>query len=115
MALNTWLYPINSEWQDYWAGEIYSPGTTPSSPIIKYGPGKGLQFQGLIALQGDWAHTPLNTKVHPVRLKADDLINYISACSGKGPVTINIEIYQDGTIGEEALTVMEKIKQAIKK
>ena len=115
VALNSWLYPITSEWQDYWAGEIYSPGTIPSGPIIEHGPGKGLQFQGLLALQGDWAHTPLNQEVHPVRLKADTLINYIRACSGRGPVTINIEIYQDGTIGDEALAEMEKLKHALKK
>ena len=115
VALNTWLYPNVSEWQDYWAGEIYSPGTIPQDRVVKSGPGKNLQFHTLLALEADWAHTSLNSKVHPVRLSTSDLINYISSCHGKGPVTINIEIYQDGTISEEALTVMEKIRQQLKK
>jgi len=114
-ALNTWLYPNVSEWQDYWAGEIYSPGTIPQDRVVKSGPGKNLQFHALLALEADWAHTSLNSKVHPVRLPVNDLINYISSCNGKGPVTINIEIYQDGTIGEEALAAMEKIKKQLKK
>ena len=115
VALNSWLYPIVSEWQDYWAAEVYSPGTTPENTIVKSGPGKGLRFHSLIALQGDWVHSSLNSKVHPNRLSPEELINYISACEGKGPVTINIEIYQDGTIGEESMATMEKIKQQLKK
>jgi len=115
VALNSWLYPIVSEWQDYWAAEVYSPGTTPENTIVKSGPGKGLQFHSLIALQADWAHTSLNSKVDPNRLSAEEAIKYISACEGKGPVTINIEIYQDGTIGEESLAEMEKIKQELNK
>lgn len=115
VALNSWLYPNVSEWQDYWAGEVYSPGTTPENKIIRSGPGKGLQFHSLIALQGDWTHTQLNSKVHPNRLSATEIINFIAASEGKGPVTINIEIYQDGTIGEESLDTMEKIRQQLKK
>jgi len=115
LALNSWLYPIVSEWQDYWAAEIYTPGISPDNAIVNSGPGKGLQFQSLIALQGDWVHTPLNTKVHPNRLSPEEMIKYISSCEGKGPVTINIEIYQDGTIGEESLGNMKKLKQQLKK
>ena len=115
VALNSWLYPTVTEWQDYWAAEVYSPGTTPENTIVKSGPGKGLQFHSLIALQADWAHTSLNSKVDPNRLSAEEVIKYISACEGKGPVTINIEIYQDGTIGEESLAEMEKIKQELNK
>ena len=115
VALNSWLYPIVSEWQDYWASEIYSPGIIPEGHIVKSGPGRNLQFHALLALEGDWAHTSLNSKLDPNRLSTNDLINYISSCGGKGPVSINIEIYQDGTISEEALTAMEKIKQQLKK
>ena len=115
IALNSWLYPIVSEWQDYWAGEVYTPGVIPKDHIIKNGPGKGLQFHTLLALEDDWAHTALNTKIKSPRLQTDSLINYIAACQGKGPVTINIEIYQDGSIDEAALAEMEKIKQRFKK
>ncbi len=115
VALNSWLYPIVSEWQDYWAAEIYSPGTIPADRIVKFGPGRGLQFHALLALQADWAHTAINSKLDSDRLATNDLVNYISSCEGKGPVTINIEIYQDGSIGEESLAVMENIKQQLKK
>lgn len=115
VALNSWLYPTVSEWQDYWAGEVFSPGTTPADKIIQSGPGKGLQFHVLLAMQSDWAHTALNTKIQAPRLKANDILRYIKGCEGKGPVTINIEIYQDGTIDEESLSVMEQLKERFKK
>ena len=57
VALNSWLYPIVSEWQDYWAAEFYSPGIAPENTIVKSGPGKGLRFHSLIAFQGDWVHS----------------------------------------------------------
>lgn len=115
LALNSWLYPNVTEWQDYWAGEVYTPGEIPMDRIIKNGPGKGLQFQSLLALEGDWSHTALNTKIRSPRLKTENIIDYINGCQGKGPVTINIEIYQDGSISDEALAVMEKIKQRFNK
>jgi len=57
LALNSWLYPTVSVWQDYWAGEVFSSSVSPKSSIIKEGPGLGLQFQALLALEGDWVHT----------------------------------------------------------
>jgi hypothetical protein len=114
VALNAWLYPIVTEWQDYWAGEVYDPGITPTHKIIQSGPGKGLQFHALLALQGDWVHSPLNTKIPPPRLEANDIIKYIIGSEGKGPVTINIEIYQDGSIDEKSLSFMKQIKSRIK-
>ena len=111
ITLNSWLYPIVSEWQDYWAGEVYTPGTIPESHIIEKGPGKGLQFHSLVVLENDWVHEKLNTRIPSPRLETDKLINYISSCTGKGPVTINLGIYQDGTISDEALAAMEEVNE----
>lgn len=113
LTLNSWLYPVVSQWQDYWAGEVYTPSSLPPEKIILSGPGKGLSFQSLVVLENDWVHEKADTKIPPPRLKAEQLINYISSCSGKGPVTINIGIYQDGSIGEEAMAEMQKIKKGV--
>lgn len=112
LALNSWLYPVVSQWQDYWAGEVYTPSSTPSTRILPSGPGKGLPFQSLVVLENDWVHEKTDTKIPAPRLKAEQLINYISSCSGKGPVTINVGIYQDGSIGEAAFEELKKIKAA---
>ncbi|HTF27844.1 MAG TPA: hypothetical protein VK625_03315, partial [Flavitalea sp.] len=112
-ALNSWLYPVVTQWQDYWAGEVYTPSAVPDATIINEGPGKGLPFHSLVVMENDWVHEKVNEKIPSPRLKAEQLTEYISSCKGKGPVTINLGIYQDGTIGEEALAEMEKIKKTV--
>ena len=116
LTLNSWLYPIVSNWQDYWAGEVYKIGNPTTERILKNGPGKGLPAQHLIVMEtDDWLHQPLNTKIYNPSINADELTSFISKNIGKGPVTINIQIYQDGRISEEALKVMETVKQNLKK
>jgi hypothetical protein len=116
LTLNSWLYPTVSNWQDYWAGEVYKIGNPTTERILKNGPGKGLPAQHLIVMENDdWLHQPLNTKIYNPSINADELTSFISKNIGKGPVTINIQIYQDGRISEEALKVMETVKQNLKK
>jgi hypothetical protein len=75
----------------------------------------GLQAHHLIVMETEnWLHTSLNTKIPPPHLKANELIDFISRSKDKGPVTINIQIYQDGRISDEALQVMEGVKKAFK-
>lgn len=43
------------------------------------------------------------------------LSDYIKRCSAKGGVvTINLGIFQDGTIGKEALEVMQIVRKKIR-
>lgn len=115
VALNTWLYPINSPWQDYWAGEIYTEGVAQSKSICQTGPAKGLQFHHLVVLQRKegWVHTKKNTKIDTPSFTAQELVKYISSCKDIGPITLNMSIYQDGTVGEEALQLMREVKEQI--
>jgi len=115
ICLNSWIYPIITLWQDYWAGEVYTIGEPPENQIIERGPGSGLQTHNLIVMETEeWLHTTINTKIPSPHLKADDLINFLSKSKGKGPVTINIQIYQEGKIGDEALSIMEQVKRRLK-
>jgi len=114
IALNSWLYPIVSEWQDYWAGEIYSLGVPPLQRIIRTGPAKGLQYHALLAMNGSWVHTQRDQEIAPPVLNEELLIKFIKACKDKGPVTINLCIYQDGTIGEKALSLMRQVKRRVR-
>ena len=50
------------------------------------------------------------------RFSAEELSKYIKECMQQGgAVTINIGIYQDGTIGKKALQVMQGVKTRIRK
>ena len=111
IALNSWLYPTVTVWQDYWAGEVFTPAVPPDDQIITKGPGIGLYYHGLLALEGNWVHTVQNTAIVAPKINTDDLIDYVTACQGKGPVTINVLIYQDGTISDKAMETLRSLKQ----
>ena len=113
LALNSWLYPIATPWQDYWAGEIFSLGVPPQSRTIESGPGQSLQYQALLALEGDWIHTKENTPIKAPVLRTPALLSFIEACAGKGPVTLNVLIYQDGTISVSSMNVLRAIKKGM--
>jgi len=115
LCLNSWVYPVATLWQDYWAGEVYTPGMPSTKPMLENGPGKGLQNHNLIVMEtDDWLHTSLNTRIKEPSLKADDLVSFIKNQQGKAPVTINIQIYQDGSISDGALNIMETVREKLK-
>jgi len=114
LCLNSWAYPTVSPWQDYWSGEDYTIGNPASDQILTHGPGTGLQAQSLIVMEkDDWLHTAVNKPTKSPDLNPDELAKFIQEQQGKGPVTINIQIYQDGTISDEALNVMESVKKHV--
>ena len=50
------------------------------------------------------------------RFNSTELSQYIMDCmKNKGAVTINIGIYQDGTVGEKAMEVMREVKKEIRR
>ena len=114
LSLNSWLYPTVNVWQDFWAGEVYSSSVSPKSSIIKEGAGLGLQFQALLALEGDWVHTQENKEIPPPVLKTSYLTDLIKSSTGKGPITLNVLIYQDGSIGEKSMDVLKTLKTTFK-
>jgi len=114
LALNSWLYPIVTPWQDYWASEIYSLGVPPQNRIIQSGPGESLQYHALLALEGDWVHTQEDKPIQAPVLSTPALLSFMDACAGKGPVTLNVLIYQDGTISESSMNALLAISKHMK-
>lgn len=110
LALNSWIYPIVTPWQDYWAGETFSIPTVPSARIIDDGPGTGLRYHALLALEGEWVHTAHDTPIPAPVLDTGELLKFINASAGKGPVTLNVLIYQDGTISEPSMNVLRQVR-----
>jgi hypothetical protein len=115
IALNSWLYPIITPWQDYWAGETFSGIVPPVSNIIKEGPGEGLPFHALLALEGDWVYARSiyknDMEIPPPILDSSYLINLISSCKGIGPITLNVLIRQDGSISNQSMNVLKTLKE----
>jgi hypothetical protein len=114
IALNSWIYPAVTEWQEFWAGETASPVELPKNGTVERGPGKGLRYQSLIIMEPYWVQQ--KPEIPDPRFSADELSKYIKECMQQGgAVTINMGIYQDGTVGEKALHVMKEVAEKIRK
>ena len=73
-----------------------------------------MQFQALLALEGDWVHTKENKEIPPPVIETSFLTNLIQSGKGKGPVTLNVLIYQDGSISEKSMDVLKTLKMTFK-
>ena len=114
IALNSWIYPAVTEWQEYWAGEAASPVNPPVGGTLERGPGKGLAYQALIIMEPYWVQE--KPEIPDPRFTAQELSNYIKKCMAQGgAVTINMGIHQDGTVGKKALQTMIEVRQQVRK
>jgi hypothetical protein len=114
IALNSWIYPPVTPWQEYWAGEVASPVAIPGNGFMKNGPVTDLRYQALLIMEPYWVQE--KTDSPEPRFTSSDLSQYIHNCmKNGGAVTINMGIFQDGTVGEAALKVMKEVRQQIRK
>lgn len=113
IALNSWIYPKVTEWQEYWAGEVASPIVPPKSRYFDYGPAVGLQYQALLIMEPYWVQEKAG--IPDPRFSAEELSGYIRSCmTHGGAVTINLGIYQDGRVGPKALQVMRGVRKLVR-
>lgn len=115
VAYNFWIYPIETEWQEYWAAEMGgSLVKPPEARYITMGAGKGLQHQSLLFADAPWVHSKPDTEMEAPLFQDDKLIEYVKAClANQGVVTINLGIFQDGRIGEATLKQMQALRRSI--
>lgn len=113
ICLNSWIYPSVTPWQDYWAGEVASPVAVPENGFMKGGPVPDLPYQALLIMEPYWVQE--KAEMPDPRFTSADLSQYIRNCMNNGgAVTINLGIYQNGTVGEKALEVMKEVRQKIR-
>lgn len=114
ISLNSWIYPAVTPRQDYWAGEVASPIAVPENGYMKNGPVPDLPYQALLIMEPYWVQQ--KAEMPTPRFTSTGLSEYIQNCQKNGGmVTINLGIYQDGTVGERALQVMKEVKNKVRK
>jgi len=114
IALNSWIYPNVTEWQEYWAGETASPVELPANGTNSRGPGQGLRYQALLIMEPYWVQEKV--EMPEPRFNAQALGDYISQCmKNGGAVTINLGIYQDGSVDPRAVKVLKEVRERIRK
>jgi hypothetical protein len=83
--------------------------------IYTSGPHKGLQAHTNFVLERDWPHSRLNTDISPPRYPKEQFIADMKAGIAHGVVpSVNLEIYQDGGIGDASQALMAALKQELK-
>jgi hypothetical protein len=113
-ALNFWVFPVLTPWQDYWAGELNRLQNPFSSRYIQRGAGKGFQAHGLLSILEPWVHSE-SGPIPPPQFSPEDLIGYVKAnMEHQAVTTINIGIYQDGTVEQSSLDMMRQLRRAIR-
>lgn len=115
ICLNPWIYPDVTPWQDYWSGEVQDPIGIPENGYMKNGPAPNLPYQALLTME---KHIWVQQKpvLSDPKFTSEQLSSYIKDCMlNGGAVTINLAVYQDGTVGEKALQVMKGVKENIRK
>src|SRR5258705_10564191 len=114
IAVNSWIYPNVTEWQDYWAGETASPVAPPVNSTNERGPGQGLRYHALLIMEPYWVQQKV--AMPKPQFNAQTLGDYISQCmKNSGAVTINLGMYQDGSVDPRAVDVLKEIRQRIRK
>ena len=113
-AFNFWIFPVLTPWQDYWAGELNSLQNPFASRYIQQGAGTGFQSHGMLSMLQSWVHSDARP-IPPPQFSAEDLIAYVKANMEHHAVTtINIGIYQDGSIEQSSVEMMRKLRRAIR-
>jgi len=114
ICLNPWIWPEVSPWQDFWSGEVQYPIALPENGFMKNGPSPHLPYQALLTMEKhSWGAG--RSGIKDPQFTSEELSSYIKACmENGGAVTINMSIYQDGTVGKKALQVMREVKERIR-
>jgi hypothetical protein len=115
VGYNFWLYPSETERLEYWAGEVGGVVKPAESRYMTSGPAKGLQHQALLMADAPWVHSKLDSEMEPLRFKDEQLVKFIQETMAKqGAVTVNLGVFQDGSIGRDAARQMEVVRRAVR-
>jgi hypothetical protein len=113
-CFNFWIFPVLTPYQDYWAGELNSLHNPFASRYIQRGAGKGFQAHALLSTLESWVHGKPGPIPAP-QFSAEDLIAYVRAnIEQQAVTTINIGIYQDGTVEQSSMDMMRQLRRAIR-
>ena len=76
---------------------------------------KDLQPHVWIIIDGSWVHSKPDTDIGPPKFTDEQLIEYVKACIERNiVVSMNVGIYQDGTVSPAALKQLRALREAIR-
>lgn len=115
VSYNSWIKPRVTEFQDYYGGEGAKSFSNVIDGVITSGRQLGLQAHGCFPLEKRWGHIDLNTPISKPKYSFEQLAEFISkAKKGRYPLSINLEMYEDGSVSPESLKLLKEIKSVIR-
>jgi hypothetical protein len=116
LCFNSWILPRLTEYQDYFAGEGQIAHEGLDQGVFPRGPQKGLMAFGCFTLENRWGHIDKNRPIARPKYAAADLIRKIRhARANRYPIAINLEMYEDGSVGPDSSAVMWEIGETLKR
>ena len=110
VAWNSWITRKPSDFQEYWAGEVAGALILPDAECFG-----DLQPHVLIYLDDHWGHYEPDTDIRAPLFMTHTLVDYVKACIARKVVaSLNLGIYQDGTISPATLEQMQVLRRAIR-
>ncbi|MCK0133356.1 alpha-L-fucosidase [Arenibacter sp. S6351L] len=115
ISYNSWILPMVTEYQDYYAGEGLKQFTGLKDGVFPEGNYKGLQAHTCFTLEKRWGHIDKNTTIASPKHTLDDLIGRIEhAQKNRYPLSINLEMYEDGSVSPESRALLQEVRKGIR-
>jgi len=116
VAYNSWIKPRITEFQDYYGGEGSSSfnGRTLDNGVFISGKQQGLQAHGCFIFEKHWGRLEHDTPIPESKRSVEWLEQIVTkARTNKTPISINLEMYEDGTISPHTLSLLKEFNKRV--
>ena len=115
LAYNSWILPRLTEYQDYFSGENLRQFDGLEEGAFSAGIYKGLMAHTCFTLEKRWGHIDWNTIIPRPKYSVEQLTKRIKhAQENRYPLSINLEMYEDGSVSPESLELLKKLRGIIR-
>ncbi len=115
IAYNSWILPRLTEFQDYFSGEGLKQFEGLKEGQFQEGPQKGLMAHSCFTLEKRWGHIDWNTVINSPKYSLEQLTQRIKyAQKHRYPLSINLEMYEDGSVSPESMELLKKVRGVIR-
>ena len=122
VSWNNYIFPRLTDFQDVWFGEAsqgesqLGSAAAGGNGVFTSGPYQGLLQHGMFQMDGDWGVHGQGQKIGPTSPEptSNELIGWVtSAASRNVPVSIDLMMYEDGTVADLDRRMLVDLRQAV--
>jgi len=121
ISFNDYVFPRVTDFQDVWFGEGHHGESQSGSAgsggngVFTSGPYQGLLQHGMSTLDNDWGVHVQGQVIQSQNISAATLTSWISdAASRRVPVSLDLMMYEDGTVSATDLATLAQVKQQLR-